>query len=183
MRDFVLKAIEDASFLEALSIWGFFLFGPAWLLVRGGKGLWARSWDSPSPRMSIGYMVAGLASYAVVLWFLISFGGVFLSHTRASVGPWVFGLLIAIGICAIALPIGYSGFQLRTAWELKKRPSLAPSGRAALRFGVIGVASVVWVAVLLLALTPLKIGLGFTLLATVALVIGWFGRFLVPDVG
>lgn len=130
-----------------------------------------------------GMVFLGIGILLVVLIGLLlwNMGARLAQLTMDSIGGWVIGLLIAGAICLVALPMGLVGGQLRRAFEYGRRGYWSSGGGRSLIVGILGLL-VIGVVVFLAFGSHILIGFGLGVLALVALTLGWFGRFLVPEV-
>lgn len=126
----------------------------------------------------LGVGILLLALIGLLLW---NMGARLAQLTMDSIGGWVIGLLIAGAICLVALPMGLVGGQLRRAFEYGRRGYWSSGGGRSLIVGMLGLL-VIGVVVFLALGSHILIGMGLGVLALIALSLGWFGRFLVPEI-
>lgn len=167
--EFISELIRATGFWDLLILWGILLVGPLWTGLSARSDLKSRYFRSTGRWKA----VAAVAYVAAAFLFLALFGAELLGATRRAVGPWLTGMLVAALVCAVALPMSVIGHSLRSARDL--------SSRRELRRGLLGLAVTAIVAVLLYVMASPFHGLGFGVLAAVAVSVGWFRLIIVPD--
>jgi len=181
VHEFITRGVQDASFLETLSLWAFMIVGPVWLITAGIRALTSKRSYERNQRSGTLYLIGGLLSTGVVALLLLTHGWQLLVHTRASLGPWVYGVLIALILCVVALPICWAGFQFRSAWECRRLGKQRRGNRSALAKALGCAAILVLITALGGLLVSWKLALAFVAFSTIAGVVGWFGGTLVPE--
>jgi len=178
MKELVLGVLQEAGFLGLFSMSLFLLLAPLLLSMEAHEKLSSRRFRDP--RAGLLYLCGAAAVVVFDVWLVIWCGPELWHLLSASFGPWIVGLLIA-AICVVAYPICAVGSHFRLVYEAKSRHIGSPQARRSLFIGLAGLAAIAVITILLLILAPIEVVLGFGFLVGVALVVGWFGHILVPD--
>jgi len=168
---------EDFGPFEWLITWVFLFIAPTASMMMAISSFREKETEQGSR-----WLIVGLALTALFGWFLVSYGRLMLELTVRTTGTWVKGVLIAGAIALVALPFGLVGYQLRLAVEYRRRGDGTGRGRRALILGclgLVGMAALVY-GLHLYAGSLLAAIVG--ILAVVVAVLGWFGKFLAPEI-
>ena len=185
----VHRAAEEAGLFGWMAFWGFLLLTPVYFLANGVSQLRARAKEAAAMRPSVRESAArslliGLVLLAGALLILLLFGRLLIALTIKGVGEWAVGFVWAVVICLVAFPLCLVGAQLRLCRDYRKAgyPARSAARKAATR-AALGIGAMVVVGAGLLAIGP-RFAWGFSIVALIAGIVGWFGGILVPeDVG
>jgi hypothetical protein len=178
IRNFIL----ELGFFELLFALLFLLVSPIILWWRGSNEL-----ESKYGRRSIGicYKIGAVALTLVDLALLVVFGKDIWYHVSSSFGPTIKGLLIAAIVCVVLFPVCYAGSMFRSMFEAMKIIRSDPTKRVKRRSKIKAMLSGIALIIITVAgflFLPIKLAIILSGTIVVALTIGWFGSFLVPDV-
>lgn len=177
MGNFFEELLQEFGLFEWLLVWLFLLGVPIGVFASAIRAVRERGIRKGGGRLSIGVVLIALLG-----WLLISSGKRMVELTIASVGGWVIGLLVAGVLCAIAFPMSLAGSQLRAAFEYSRKGYWIGHGRKSLLIGMTGVVVIIGIAFAIHRLGDISLVLAFDGVAALALVVGWFGQFLVPEI-
>ncbi len=181
MESFLDRFFQEFEPLEWFVFWAVIFLAPIGI-VAGAIGAFRQdTYRDRETGKGIVLLGVGILLFALVGLFLWNMGARLVQLTMDSIGGWVIGLLVAGVICLVALPMSLVGGQLRSAFEYGRRGYWSSGGGRALIIGLLGLLAI-GVVVFLSFQAHILIGLGLAVLTLVALVLGWFGRFLVPEV-
>jgi len=168
---------EDFGPFEWLITWVFLFIAPTASLMMA-----ISSFREKETEQGGRWLIAGLVLTALFGWFLVGYGRLMLQLTVRTTGTWVKGVLIAGAIALVALPFGLVGYQLRLAVEYRRRGDGTGRGRRALIIGCLGLVGMAALMYGLYSYAGSLLAAIVSILAVVVVVLGWFGRFLAPEV-
>jgi hypothetical protein len=177
MKEFVVNMINDFGPIEWLLVWLLLFAPPVIAFYISMKGFRAKENRLATMSLIIGMILTGLLT-----WLLWSIGAQMVQMTVTSAGIFVIGILIAAAVCLVAFPIGLVGSQLRAAFEYRRRGSWVERGRKSF---LIGLSGLLVLAVLIATIYQNGSFMAASIFGVITLsilVLGWFRRFLVPDV-
>lgn len=167
--EYVRKFIYSLGFFELLFLLAFALLGP-WLLWSSGNKF---------KPLSVLLVIADIALFVFFGWDLWA-------HISTSFGPAMIGLVVVIVACIMLFPVCYLGSMHRSWIKARKVVRDDPTKsikRSFLRNLFVGTAFLVLVIPLLFVYLPIKLAFLAIGMVMLALAVGWWGGFLVPDVG
>jgi hypothetical protein len=168
MNKFILGLFADAGLPGLLFLWGIIVVGPI-LLINSAVAAFK---DKKRERGTI-FLFFSFTATLLVIAFLIKYGRVAAVISMKSAGGWIIGISTAAIVCTLAYPICLLGSQLRLAFLTKAKQPL-----------IISMAGLVTVGALLLTVfhyAPIKATLGIAIIIVLAIILGWVGKFLIPD--
>jgi len=183
LRDLVVSMIDETDLFEAIAFLALLVIGPASLFGKGLKMVRTRVSCLRDPRQGRLYLVGSALWASLSGWFFIDYGGALMRHLLNSFGPWVYGILIAIIVCVVALPLCFTGRQLRLTWNLRQQNQNRRRLRTPLLTGLIGLGLTAVVIAIVFMTQSVTLSIVAAGLAIGALAVGWFGGVLVPDLG
>jgi hypothetical protein len=182
LSKFVKAFFDEFGLIEWLLFWAFLLITPFFWFGEAFRQFRKRDRNRKKTQESaIRNVIKGVAFLGCVALLLVFFGRPLITMTIEGVGSWFIGFLIAVATCLVAFPICLAGAQLRQAYEYTKGNHPAPLRNKALTTGTIDIIAIAGIA-LSLYLFDGRIALVFGVVALLAIVVGWFGNILVPEV-
>lgn len=182
LSNFISGFFKEFGLIEWLFFWGFLLVTPFFWFGEAITQFRNKRRDREKARQSaIRNLLKGTAFLGCVAVLLALFGRPLIAMTIEGAGSWLIGLLMAAGLCLVAFPICLVGAQLRQAYEYGKPSYPAALRSKALTNGMFGILTAAAVG-LSLYLFDGRIGLAFSVVALLAVIVGWFGNILVPEV-
>lgn len=182
LSHFLKEFFHEFGLVEWLLFWGFLLVTPFFWFGEAISQFRSKHRDREKTRRSaIRNVLKGIAFLGCVALLLIMFGRPLIAMTIKGVGSWFIGFLIAAAICLLAFPISLVGAQLRQAYESRRATHPAPLRSRALTRGTFGAIAIAGVA-FAIYLFDGRMALGFCVVALIAIVVGWFGNILVPEI-
>lgn len=169
--------LQQLGFIEWLFIWLFLLAIPMYAIVDAVTAVRQKGLRKGAGQLSIGVIFVTL-----LVWLLISSGRQMVELTITSLGGWARGLLIAVLLCIIAFPISLVGSQFRAAFEFSRKGYWQSHARKPLFLGVMGIVIITIIALVIHQLGGILYASIYSGLTILALILGWFGQFLVPEI-
>ncbi|MBI4675767.1 MAG: hypothetical protein HY741_29355 [Chloroflexi bacterium] len=180
MESVLERIFQEFEMLEWFAFWLFLFVVPIGVFAGAIGALRRDAYHDRETGKGVALLSIGILLLVLIGLLLLTFGSRLVQLTVDSIGGWVIGLLIAGIICLVALPVSLVGGQLRSAFEYGRRGYWSRGNRA-LVVGMLGLLAIGVMGFMAYG-ANIVIGLGFAVLAVIALVLGWFGRFLVPEV-
>lgn len=177
MKDFLINFVKDFGAIEWICVW-LLLFAPP--VITFGVALSAfqkKETRVGALSLAVGMILAGLLG--LLLW---SAGAQMVQMTIASAGAFVIGILALAAFCLAIYPIGWVGLQLRAAYEYRRRGNWQERGRKSLLFAGGGLIVLGALVVVIDHIGSPLAAIIFAVVALGILVLGFFRRFLVPEI-
>ena len=169
LKNISLGFFDEVGTIYILILWGF-LFAIPIMLFSSARGAFKKS----KKGKGLFYIFLFFIATTLIVLFLLFFGKEAVTMSVDKAGKWILGLIGAVILCIVTLPISAIGSQLKTTIYSKRSKDIF------ILFLGLSVLGVIDYCVYIFFSSKLFWSIG--LIELCALVIGWYGDFMIPDI-